>query len=171
VLATATTAITGMPATIHYNGISGTVSVDTASSPQRLLLKVVSSSPYVIWGNGTFAKAFTDKDPAHDPDGDGQTNLQEFAFGLDPTTGSSVNPITRQLDKTTGVFKYARTKDSGLIYKVYYSTNLSAWTLDASATQTPAAAVAGLETVTVTLSSSAPLNGKLFVRVEAAPPP
>ena len=170
-LATATTAITGMPATIHYNGISGTVSVDTASSPQRLLLKVVSSSPYVIWGNGTFAKAFTDKDPAHDPDGDGQTNLQEFAFGLDPTTGSSVNPITRQLDKTTGVFKYARTKDSGLIYKVYYSTNLSAWTLDASATQSPAAAVAGVETVTVTLAAAAPLNGKLFVRVDATPAP
>ena len=70
-----------------------------------------------------------------DPDGDGQTNLQEFAFGLDPTTGSSVDPITRQLDKATGIFKYKRTKDSGLTYKVYYSSNLSGWTLDAAATQ------------------------------------
>jgi hypothetical protein len=84
-----------------------------------------------------------------------QTNLQEFAFGLDPTTG---------------VFKYARTKDAGLTYKVYDSTNLSAWTLDAAATQTPAAALAGVETVTVTLAA-APLDGKLFVRVAAAPPP
>ena len=130
----------------------------------------VADSPYAIWANGTFGNAFTDKDPTHDPDDDGQTNLQEFAFGLDPTSGSSVNPITQQLDKTTGVFKYSRTKDSGLIYNVYYSTNLSAWTLDASANQTPAAAVAGVETVTVTLAAAAPLNGKLFVRVEAKQP-
>jgi hypothetical protein len=129
------------------------------------------STLYDTWANGTFANAFTDKDPAHDPDGDGQTNLQEFAFGLDPTTGASFNPITQQLDKTTGVFKYTRTKDPGLIYNVYYSTNLSTWTLDASATQTSAAALAGVETVTVTLASAAPLDGKLFVRVEAAPPP
>lgn len=58
------------------------------------------------------------------------TNQEEFAFGLDPTTGSSVDPITQQLDKASGVFKYTRTKDSGLTYKVYYSSNLSGWTLD-----------------------------------------
>ena len=40
VLATATTAITGTPTTINYNGINGTVTVDTVSSPQRLLLTV-----------------------------------------------------------------------------------------------------------------------------------
>ena len=45
VLATATTAITGAPATINYNGISGTVSVDTGSSPQRLLLTVTGPGP------------------------------------------------------------------------------------------------------------------------------
>ena len=129
----------------------------------------VSSSPYDTWANGTFANAFTDKAATSDPDGDGQANQQEFAFGLDPTTGSSVNPITQQL--AGGVFKYTRTKDSGLIYKVYYSTNLSGWTWDEFATQTPAAAVAGVETVTVTLAAAAPLDGKLFVRVEASPAP
>lgn len=45
VLATATTAITGLPATINYNGITGTVSVDTVSSPQRLLLTVTGAGP------------------------------------------------------------------------------------------------------------------------------
>jgi len=43
--------------------------------------------------------------------------------------------------------------------------------LDASATQSPAAAVPGVETVTVTLAAAAPSNGKLFVRVEATPTP
>ena len=168
VLATATTAITGTPATINYNAISGTVSVDTVSSPHRLLL-TVSGSPYDTWANGTFANPFTNKLPTANPDADGQTNQQEFAFGLDPTTGSSVNPITQQL--AGGVFKYTRTKDSGLIYKVYYSTALSSWTWDEFATQSPSAAVAGVETVTVTLAAAAPIDGKLFVRVEAAPAP
>ena len=131
----------------------------------------VTPSPFSTWANGSFAHAFTDKDPAHDPDFDGMTNQEEFAFGLDPTTGSSVDPITQQLDKATGIFKYKRTKDSGLTYKVYYSTNLSGWTLDASATQTPAAAVAGVESVTVTLAAAVPRGDKLFVRVEATQAP
>jgi hypothetical protein len=43
--------------------------------------------------------------------------------------------------------------------------------VDASASQSPAAAVAGVETVTVTLAAGAPLDGKLFVRVEATTAP
>jgi autotransporter-associated beta strand protein len=130
---------------------------------------VAGSSPYDTWANGTFANPFTAKLPTEDPDGDGQSNQQEFAFGLDPTTGSSVNPITQQL--AGGAFKYTRTKESGLTYKVYYSTNLTGWTWDEFATQTPDAAVLGVETVTVTLAAAAPLDGKLFVRVEASPAP
>jgi hypothetical protein len=132
---------------------------------------IAALGPYGTWAGGSFTHAFTDTNPTADPDGDGQNNQEEFAFGLDPTTGSSVNPITQQLDNATGVFKYTRTKNSGLTYKVYYSTTLSAWTLDSSATQTPAAAVSGVETVTVTLSAGAPLDGELFVRVEAPTAP
>jgi hypothetical protein len=128
-------------------------------------------SPYETWSTGAFANAFTDTVATSDPDGDGQSNHKEFAFGLDPTSGSSANPIPQQLDKSTGVFKYTRTANSGLTYKVYYSTDLSGWTLDAAATQTPAAAVAGIETVTVTLAAATPSNGKLFVRVEATTAP
>ena len=56
---------------------------------------------YQAWTAGTFANTFTDTDPAHDPDRDGLTNQQEFAFGLDPTTGASVNPITAALKSPT----------------------------------------------------------------------
>jgi hypothetical protein len=130
---------------------------------------VATLTPYELWSGGSFANAFTDTAATSDPDGDGMSNQEEFAFGLDPTIGSSVNPITQQL--AGGVFKYTRTKNSGLTYKVYYSTNLSGWTLDPFATQSPAAAVAGVETVTVTLAAAAPSNGRLFVRVEATPAP
>jgi hypothetical protein len=129
------------------------------------------ATPYDAWlDNYTFASG-ADMTPTGDPDGDGMNNQEEFAFGLDPTRGASATPITQQLDKNTGIFKYTRTKDSGLIYKIYWSTDLSAWTLDTSATQSPAAAVDGVETVTVTLAAAAPPDGKRFVRVEATPAP
>ena len=43
-----------------------------------------------------------------DDDNDGLTNHEEYAFGLDPTGGSSVNPITGPLNKTSGPFAYQR---------------------------------------------------------------
>jgi len=154
---------------IDINGNNATQRTVTLAALTFADVPIGTLTPYETWAGGSFAHAFTDKDPAHDPDGDGQSNQEEFAFGLDPTTGSSVNPITQPL--AGGVFKYTRTKNSGLFYKVYYSTTLSGWTLDAAATQTPAAAVAGVETVTVTLAAAAPLDGKLFVRVGATPTP
>jgi hypothetical protein len=127
-----------------------------------------AGSPYQLWASAKNLSGPNAADTA-DPDADGMSNQEEFAFGLDPNSGASANPITQQLDKSSGMFKYTRTKDSGLTYKVYYSTTLSGWTLDAAATQSPAPAVAGVETVTVTLAAAAPLDGKLFVRVEATP--
>jgi hypothetical protein len=122
--------------------------------------------PYDTWGNGSFAIAFTDKDPTHDPDQDGLSNFQEFAFGLDPTTGASVNPITPLLGTQ---FSYTKWADSGLTYKVYYSTNLSDWIWDEFAGQSAAAPDGnGVSVVTVTLAAAAPVNGKLFVRVQAS---
>jgi len=129
----------------------------------------VASTPYDTWGNGTFAHAFTDKDPSHDPDGDGMTNFQEFAFGLDPTTGVSANPIARPFDKSTGKFRYTRTATSGLIYTVWTSGNLKDWTEDVTATagQTDKGTVGGIQTVEVTITAPSPVGGKLFVRVQA----
>lgn len=135
-----------------------------------LTIQAVSTpTPYQAWlGTFTFAPG-DDTTPTGDPDGDGMSNQEEFAFGLNPTLGSSVNPIIQQL--AGGIFQYTRTKDSGLTYKVYYSTTLSGWTWDEFASQIPAPAVGGVETVTVTLAAAAPANGRLFVRVEATPVP
>jgi hypothetical protein len=166
--ATAITYLKGLVSWLQPNILYGTNGIAVLTFAD---VPIGTQSPYGIWAGGSFANAFTDTAATSDPDGDGQNNQEEFAFGLDPTTGSSVNPITQPLDKATGIFKYTRTKNSGLTYKVYYSTNLSAWTLDAAATQSPATAVAGVETVTVTLAAAAPLDGKLFVRVEATPTP
>jgi hypothetical protein len=127
------------------------------------------ANPYDTWGNGSFANTFTDKNPTHDPDGDGMTNFAEFAFGLDPTTGASANPISQPFDKATGKFRYTRTATSGLIYTVWTSGNLQDWTEDVTASngQTDQGTVGGIQTVEVTITAPSPVGGKLFVRVQA----
>lgn len=96
------------------------------------------------------------------------TNQQEYAFGLIPNSGSSVNPITAQLDKTTGLFTYTRRKPSltGLTYVYQYSTTLGSWT-----TFTPDGTTTNsgdpVEAVTVDVPNPLLANGSLFVRVTA----
>ncbi|MCX6872981.1 MAG: Ig-like domain-containing protein [Verrucomicrobia bacterium] len=130
------------------------------------------TTPYDTWAQGPFANGATlsDKDPAHDPDGDGMTNQQEFAFGLDPTTGASVNPITVPLDKATGVFKYTRTKNSGLAYVYQWSATLSEpWDVFTPVIDPPATSIsATVEEVTVTVPAVwLENNSTLFLRVKA----
>lgn len=119
---------------------------------------------YGTWA-ASFGAGFTDSAPGSDPDGDGLANDYEYTYGLDPTSGSSVDPISMPL--SGGAFAYTRRAGSGLTYKVYYSTDLSNWTWDENASQTPGAPVDGVETVSVTLVDAAPADGKLFVRVQA----
>ncbi|MCX6879988.1 MAG: fibronectin type III domain-containing protein [Verrucomicrobia bacterium] len=136
-------------------------------SGKILCASVPPAQGYVTWANGPFAHPFTDTDPTHDPDGDGMTNFQEFAFGLDPTTGASVNPITVPLDKTSRQFSYTRYAASGLSYTVWTSADLQAWAGPATVTEnvgTPDRN--GVVTVAVTLTSP-PAGATLFVRVQA----
>lgn len=122
-------------------------------------------SDYTTWAD-SYLPGNDLSNPAGDNDGDGLVNQEEYAFGLNPTSGSSVNPITAQLSGSA--FSYTRREGSSLAYPVYYSTNLATWTEDFAATQTPGALASGVRTVNVTLSgAAAPVNGKLFVRVGA----
>lgn len=107
-----------------------------------------------------------------DDDNDGLTNFEEYAFGLDPTGGSSVNPITGPLNKGTKTFSYQRRDNAltDLTYTVWYSTDLSTWSEDTGATQlegTPD--VNGVELIDVTLSTlpGDPLPAKLFIQIRA----
>ncbi len=115
-------------------------------------------------------------DPDADLDGDGMTNFEERAFGLNPTSGSSVNPITIPLN---GAFTYTRRDPSltGLSYTVWTTTNLQAWspgnpdgwTEDSGAMQAPGVPDSnGVQSVSVTLSPGLLTGEKLFVRVRAS---
>jgi autotransporter-associated beta strand protein len=174
--ATSKVSVTGTPAAVTLmtaSSISGTPVLDPAIPGFTLQitateLKLVSggASPY-----GTWAASYLPTDvsnPAGDNDNDGLVNQQEFAYGLNPTSGASVNPIIVQLNKTAGTFSYQRRAGTGLTYKILKSATLAAgsWVEDAGAVQVVIPSGEN-ENVVVTLSG-APLTGdKLFVRVAA----
>jgi autotransporter-associated beta strand protein len=106
-----------------------------------------------------------------DDDNDGLTNHEEYAFGLDPTGGSSVNPIAVPFDKALGTFSYTRRdlalQDPDLSYTVWYSTDLANWFPDNGAVQGPPVDNGDEETVPVTISEGLLSNSKLFIQVRA----
>ncbi len=127
-----------------------------------------AGTPYSLWAD-TFLPGNDVSDPGGDNDNDGLVNQQEFAFGLNPISGASVNPILVQLDKAAGTFSYQRRAGTGLTYRILTSIDLVAWPEDTTATLGQIATPSGSnETVVVTLTGSKPLAAtKLFVRVAA----
>ncbi len=167
-----------MPYPITYRYAGNITSLGAAPDDASTSLTVIFTDPYPAWIKTYFP---TPGDPrtgrTADPDGDGKTNQDEYAFGLDPNNSASVNPITVRLNKTTGTFSYTRRASpatTGIAYTVWTSTTLAAggWTQDAGATEGAITTTGDVETVSVTLSGSKPLPAtKLFVRVKAVPPP
>jgi hypothetical protein len=105
-----------------------------------------------------------------DDDNDGLTNGEEYAFGLIPNDGSSVNPITAQLDKTAGTFTFqCRDQDlTDLDYSVWTSTDLAFWTEDENASLTPGDPDENdVQQVEVILSGAPFSEPRLFVQVRA----
>lgn len=110
-----------------------------------------------------------------DSDNDGLSNFDEYAFGLNPTSGASVNPIAVPLDKSAGTFSYTRRAQAltGLTYTVRSSTSLAAgsWATlvkNTDYTELVTGLVGDVETVKVTLSPALLTAPKLFLQVRAA---
>ncbi len=80
---------------------------------------------YTAWINTNYP-GLSNKSMGGDPDGDGVNNYDEFAFGLNPSSGSSASPIKTLPNKTTGNFTYTRTNPavSGMTYKIMTSPDL-----------------------------------------------
>ena len=133
---------------------------------------VIGKEAIVAWRESHFTPAEIAAGLAADdadPDGDGMTNFEEYAFGLDPRNGCSVNPIIVPLDKATDTFTYTRRDPAlgtNLIYSVWTSTDLAHWSA-ATATQTPGLTDSnGVQPVVVTMTPP-PSGSKLFIQVHA----
>lgn len=134
----------------------------------ELVYVTAVANAYDTWALRDFAHEFIDTEPGQDPDGDGMTNQQEFAFGLDPTSSSSMNPITAPLNKNTLTFSYTRYAASGLTYTVLVSEDLQEWNVavvnDSEVSDVDAN---GVQTVPVEVISPLPSGSTFFVRVKA----
>ena len=132
-------------------------------------VRSLSTADYAAW-SGASNYQLT-QGPTGDDDQDGLTNQAEYAFGLDPTKGSSVNFMT-QIDKATRALSYTRRKPAlgtNLTYSVWFSTDLIGWTEDTGAVESTPIESGNNETVPVTLSAvpGNPLPAKLFIQVRA----
>jgi autotransporter-associated beta strand protein len=153
------------------------IATSVIRGPGKIQVGASPATPYDTWAVTTYGlqnpwlgvDPALNGEPTADPDHDGLTNQQEFAFGLSPISSSSVNPILAQLNKLTGTFTYQRRASSGLAYKILTSTNLTSWAEDTGAAQSAGAVDGnGNQAVVVTLSGTTPLSdSKKFVRVAA----
>ena len=134
-------------------------------------VQALAASPLFANWISTNYPGLSDKTSGGDPDGDGLSNFDEFAFGTNPGDGGSANPILVLPNKTTGVFQYQRLAPtaSGLNYTVLTSPDLVTWTEDTTATagQSVTATNGDVQTVTVTISAASLAESKLFVRISA----
>jgi hypothetical protein len=126
-----------------------------------------AGSDYGTWAKGGFPGVDL-SDPNADLDGDGWTNDEERLYGLDPTSGASVNPFTAAFNSTAGTFSFTR-RDNALTGKfsdIETSTDLQTWTVDRGAVLVDNGPNAnGIEIVNVTISPGLLAAPKLFVRI------
>jgi len=163
ILAVASGTIDGTPTTVNLPaGVSGSV---TLNGNNLELTVTTAGGDYAIWADSF--PGFTDTAKGSDPDNDGLTNFQEYAFGLNPTSGASVSPVSAP-NKTAGSFTYTRRKPSltGLVYTYESSTTLAGWQgfsplSEVSDNGDP------VETITVTIPATLLAEPSLFLRVEA----
>lgn len=153
---------------------------------------------YEEWAGGSFTEQFVLIGPEANPDGDRFNNLQEFAFGMDPTEvaaavldyseygGVSVSgpPVVRDFSPG-GTFDdlhvvFARRKDfavAGLTYTVEFTHDLEEWTTSSTTAlvRTDGSAPGEMEVVSVPFPSTVNLaaggtGAPLYFRVGVSMP-
>jgi uncharacterized repeat protein (TIGR02543 family) len=155
---------------------------DAATSvSDDITITVLPDTAYHRWSISTFDQTLTSTDTTADPDNDGLTNLQEFAFDTDPTS-----PLRRSLQWADGgpltqaglpvLMKlpvqgapdafhavFVRRKDyqaAGLTYTVYFSADLKAWTAENTGLFLEGENAAGtMEVLSIPYPEEVPLQG------------
>ncbi len=135
---------------------TGAVSVVEAVAP---------TDDYDIWA-AAFGLASEDSARDADPDGDGFTNFQEFAFGSDPTQPSG-SLVTSERDGGELIVTFLR-RDSGVSYEVQTSTTLTPpWSEATGISHLDPVDQTGVPAGYTRVSFSVPVDGIGFFRIEA----
>jgi len=122
---------------------------------------LINQDPYLTWALQYFGDPNAAK--TADPDGDGQTNEQEFIAGTDPTNGNSALRLTNFSRATDGTSFFLTWQSiPGKSYQVQTTTDFSTWT-DVG---TPMTASATLTSTDVTIPGN---PARVFYRVKIVP--
>ena len=131
-----------------------------------------SVPPTVPADYNTWTAAFAGhdlNDPNADLNNNGQSNLEDWLWGIDPVDVSPARPV-RIPHEANGAFNCTRRDPllSGHSFEVWYSVDLETWTKDAGATWSLGAPGANnVETVTVSPSASLLNQPGVFFRMRA----
>ena len=119
------------------------------------------SSVYYTWRTGIAWNLGDDQTATGDPDGDGISNLLEFALGLDPLLSSGEGLPTLSTTGRSAEYDFNNIQP-GITYEVLLSTNLADWS-------EPAFAILDSDSSRpVSLPTSEGENGRLFVRLRVS---
>jgi autotransporter-associated beta strand protein len=136
-------------------------------SSGTLGVAATASDDYTTWANSFTPPAGL---PGVDDDGDGLSNFEEYAFGLLPNNASSVNPISGQLNKSTGQFKYTRRAIPATTHVTYTyesSTTLSGIWPNFTPVSEQSNNASPIEEITVTIPGAPLTDPRFFLRVKA----
>jgi methionine-rich copper-binding protein CopC len=134
----------------HMTWSIGTPSAMTATV-DNFGISAATPTPYDTWANGTYSPALTAKLPTDNQDGDSLNNLQEYAFGTQPTVstgeivysgGTLTTPGAPKVVAAAGTYSmvFGRRADyvaAGLTYTVQFSAGLDAWVDNNDGTNAP----------------------------------
>ncbi|MEI6862594.1 MAG: cadherin repeat domain-containing protein, partial [Verrucomicrobiota bacterium] len=136
----------------------------TTSSPESLTIAV--AQPFANW-IATAGLSGPAADAMADPDGDGVSNLLEYALGRSPNVAESAPPFTMAAEGGNMVYRFTRPRTAtGLTYQFQSSTDLVTWTHIATVPVVESTA-ALLDTLSLTLPANTPTY---FLRLQVTQP-
>ena len=119
----------------------GTIVLTASGAVGFVAASAAPASPYDAWATGYSLDLSGDGARSADPDGDGFTNLQEFAFGTDPTVGNAalvssstsgsnliITALQRTAGATSGIASYTLETRSDLTTGTWSSSGVTAVT-------------------------------------------
>ena len=125
-------------------------------------------TPIESWGSG-FGLSGADAGPNADPDGDGFSNAQEYAFGLNPTSAAG-NPAVLSQGSSQVKLTFLQKETGGITYAVKSASSLSGGFTN-SVTPQEAADQTGVPTGYRRYEATLPTStGRGFLKVEATLP-